>query len=164
MKNINELPIDIHYHIMSYLDDNPIIYKKLYSKKLQKYIDIYNSIILDCDKSYVISGPSSYTRNKEIDHKIHHFSNYLYLSKYKLLADYNSKPLPCTNIMFLRQTMNSLNIFIYEIIKIFMNKNTLQKFYPGEIKDIIITIKNSSNNEYYKKINQDLTININSFS
>ena len=159
--DINKLPSDIQYYIMSYLDDSPIVYKKLHSEKIEKYTTIYRDMMNQSSKAYVISGPCSYTRNKEIDHQIHQFSNYLYLSNNKLLADYGGEsPMPT----YMNEKMNTLNIFIHEVIKIFHKKNLLQKFYPGKIEDVIITIDPNSNNEYFKKINKNLTINVNSFS
>lgn len=160
--DINKLPNDIQYYIMSHLDDNPIVYKKLHSKKIEKYTSIYHNIMKQLSKAYVISGPCSYTRNKEIDHQIHQFSNYLYLSNEKLLADYcveSSMP------SYMNTKINTLNIFIHEVIKIMQHKNILQDFYPGKVEDVIITIQHSNNNnEYFKKINKNLTINVNSFS
>ena len=159
--NINKLPCDIKYSIMSYLEDDFLIYKKLYSKKIDLYKKIYSDIMNNSIKAYVVSGPSSYTRNKDIDFQIHQFSNYLYLSNEKLLADFGGEtPMPT----YLEEKINSLNIFIYEIIKIIKHKNTLQHYYPGKINDVIITIENRNNNEYFKKINKNLTIEINSFS
>ena len=159
--NINKLPSDIQYYIMRYLDDSPIVYKQLHSEKIRKYINIYNDIMNQPDKAYVISGPCSYTRKKEIDHQIYQFSNYLYLSNNRLLADYDRES---SMPSYMNKKMNTLNIFIYEIIKILNNKNTLQSFYPGKIEDIIITIKPNHNKEYFRKINKNLTINIDSFS
>ena len=114
--DINKLPSDIQYYIMSYLDDSPIVYKKLHSDKIERYTSIYHSMMNQSYKAYVISGPCSYNRNKEIDHQIHQFSNYLYLSNDKLLADYGGEsPMPT----YMNEKMNTLNIFIHEVIKIF---------------------------------------------
>ena len=158
--DINKLPLDIKNYIMVYLEDNPIIFKILYYKKIQQYNEIYKKIMIDPSKAYVISGPSTYTRNKDIDHQIYQFSNYLFLSNDKLLADYSDKP---TKPTYLKKKLNTLNIFINEVIKIIHNKNTLQQFYPGIVEDIIITIQ-SNNNGYFKYIDKNLTVNINSFS
>jgi len=159
--DINKLPSDIQYYIMSYLDDSPIVYKKLHSDKMEKYATIYHDMMDQPSKAYVISGSCSYTRNKEIDHQIYQFSNYLYLSNKKLLAGYDTESsIPS----YMNEKMNTLNIFIHEVIKIFHKKNLLQKFYPGKIEDVIITIEPTRNNEYFKKINKNLTINIDSFS
>jgi len=89
--DINKLPSDIQYYIMSYLDDSPIVYKKLHSDKIEKYTTIYHDMMDQSSKAYVISGSCSYTRNKEIDHQIHQFSKQSYSILGNLLQ---------TNILF----------------------------------------------------------------
>ena len=158
--NINKLHIDLHYVIMEYLYDNPIIYGKLNYNKLEKYKDIYKEIMKYPNKAYIISGESNYKRKTRIDYQIYQFSNYMYLSKKELLSDYNGEsPAPT----YLRKKMNTINIFIYEVIKIFLNKNILQSFYPGKITDVMINIEDKKYS-LYEKINNDTIVDINSFS
>ena len=160
--DINKLPIEIQFVIMEYLENYYFIYKKLYSKKLQKYTDIYNNILKDNSKAYIISGTSQYKRKTRVDYQIYQFSNYLYVSKKELLADFNGEsPAPT----YLRNKLNTLNIFIYEIIKILKNKNILQRYYPGIIKDVMIGIQDYEKTyNFYEKINEDSIIKLNSFS
>ena len=84
----------------------------------------------------------------------------MYVSKKELLSDYNGEsPAPT----YLRKKMNTINIFIYEVIKIFLNKNILQSFYPGKITDVMINIEDKKYS-LYEKINNDTIVDINSFS
>jgi hypothetical protein len=159
--NLSSLPTDLHYFIMGYLCNNHDVYKQLHSKKLQQYVDIYNTDVKKNNKAYIISGPSAYPRTKKIDYQIYQYSNYLYVSNNELLADSIGQS---PSISYLTKKLNTPNIFINEIIKILLFKNTLQSLYPGNITDVIITVNTSDKYLFYEKIDKQTVIEVNSFS
>ena len=158
--DLNILPKEIQYIIMDYLQDNHIIYKRLNYKKIRRYINIYNHIHNKGNKAYIINSLPKFERKTRVDYQIHQYSNYLYLSNKELLADYNGEsPAPT----YLRKKNNTVNIFIYEVIKILLNKNILQRYYPGKIEEVIINIKNYKENySLYEKIDNNSIIKLSS--
>ena len=161
--NLSNLPDDIQKQIMSYLHDNPIIYKEFYKKELKSYHEIYKTITENNDKAYSVYTSSPYQRKRRMDYQILHFNNYIYMSKYDLKSGsmYNIKGL--RNSPYLRPKKHTLNIFINEIIKIRLKKHDCQKYFDGDIFDRIININIADGYRAFDLIDKESIIQLDTF-